>query len=73
VPSLIVDPSSGSAGITTGQTLPSVDPKSMVVITTATPGQIPPMDGRTASPSTLGIAPASKPLKKKLGVKKSAL
>jgi hypothetical protein len=45
----------------------------MVAVTAAALGQIPPMAGKTASPSTLGAAPAPKPLKKKLGVKKSAL
>jgi hypothetical protein len=74
VPSITMDPSSGSAGITPGQMPPSADPTSMAVVTAAALGQVPPIAGKTASPSTLGAAPATKPLKKKkLGVKKFAL
>jgi hypothetical protein len=74
MPSVTVDPSTGLAEATLGQTQPLPSTTMMVAITVASSKQTLPMTGTTVLASALGAASAPKPLKKKkLGVKKSAL
>jgi hypothetical protein len=74
VPSIIVDPSSGSAGAALGQSLPAASLSSMVTIAIALSGQTPLSAHTTVLVSTLGAAPAPRVLRRKvLSVKKSTL
>jgi hypothetical protein len=74
VPSITVDPSSGSAGATPGQSSPMAGLGSLVTIAVAPPKQTLPSVGETVPARALGAVPAPRPLKrKKLGIKKSAL
>jgi hypothetical protein len=68
LPSVIVDPSTGTAATMLGQALP------LVTIAIASPRQTPPVAGRSAAIGALDAAPVPKALKqKKLHVKKSTL
>jgi hypothetical protein len=74
VPTIIVDPSSGTTEAATERLPPPADHSLRVTIAVASPGQTPPSTGEPASVGTLGTAPVPKVLKrKKLPIKKSAL
>jgi hypothetical protein len=74
VPTIIVDPSSGTAKAAPEQSPPSAGLSSMVTIAVAPPGQTSPLTGEPASASALGTVLEPKVLKKKrLAIKKSAL
>jgi hypothetical protein len=74
MPSVTMDPSSGSPGAAPGQSPPATGLSSLVAIAAAPPKQTPPSASGTMLASALGAIPGPIPLKKrKLGVKKSAL
>jgi hypothetical protein len=74
MPSVIVDPLSGSAGATSGQVPPSAGTQAMVTIAVASPWQTPPTTGEKGSASILGAALAPRVLRRKVfSVKKSNL
>jgi hypothetical protein len=68
VPSVAVDPSTGTTTMTPRQALP------LVTVAIASPRQTPPVVGKSEPTSALDAAPVPKALKqKKLHVKKSTL
>jgi hypothetical protein len=73
VPTIAVDPSSGTAKATLKQSSPA-SLSSMVTVAVAPPEQTPPSTGKSALASALGTVPVPKVLKKiKPAIKKSAL
>jgi hypothetical protein len=74
VPTVAVDPSSGTAQATPERFPPPADRSLMVTVAVAPPGQTPPSTGKPAAMSALGARVVPRVLKKKvLSIKKSAL
>jgi hypothetical protein len=74
VPSVVVNPSSGTAEAATERSPPPADCSLMVTVAVASLGKIQPLTGEPMATSTLGTGPVPRLLKKKvLLIKKSAL